>query len=62
MPHISRIKCRAFIEENAAHFETKMPRGLEENAAHASTHLALVDHVELKERHVVWPRQDKKIF
>jgi hypothetical protein len=37
-----------------------MPRDLEENAAHASTHLPLVDHVELKGRHVVLPRQDKK--
>jgi hypothetical protein len=56
MPHISRRKCRAFLKENAAHFETKMPRDLEENAAHASTHLPLVDHVELKGRHVVLSR------
>jgi hypothetical protein len=61
MPHISRRKCRAFLEENAAHFWKRMPRNLKENAAHASTHLALVDHVELKGRHVVWPRQDKKM-
>jgi hypothetical protein len=61
MPHISRRKCRAFfLEENAAHSETKMLRDLEENAAHASTHLPLMDHVELKGRHVVLPRQDKK--
>jgi hypothetical protein len=62
MPHISRRKCRAFLEENAAHFESEMPRDLEENAAHSSTHLPLVNHVELKGGHVVLPRHNFKIF